>query len=301
MKFILAQPSIKRFKWELDVCLTNLFSLGVKPDDIILLFTDENISIVNHLKNKYSVTCYVHKDDRSDKFYIPAIKPYLWWQFLRENKDMEKETFFYMDSDVIFRELPDFKAIKYNEDLWVASNCNSYLNPSYIESKGSDLLDKMANIVQLNRRKILTLENRSGGAQWIITHPTAEYWYKVYTDCTKMYRMFSNEEPRYIKANGSNYQPIQKWTAEMWSQLWNVLFFEKDVAISTELNFSWATDDIAKWDKNKIYHNAGVTANMRGLFFKGRYFNKEPFNETFSNIDHTKCSWKYIEAIKKVK
>ncbi|KAF3376795.1 hypothetical protein BXA50_13810 [Enterococcus faecium] len=36
MKYILCQPAINRFKWELEVCLTNLKKLGIK--DIVLLF-----------------------------------------------------------------------------------------------------------------------------------------------------------------------------------------------------------------------------------------------------------------------
>ncbi|BDP52986.1 hypothetical protein EfmJHP35_09100 [Enterococcus faecium] len=30
MKYILCQPAINRFKWELEVCLTNLKKLGIK-------------------------------------------------------------------------------------------------------------------------------------------------------------------------------------------------------------------------------------------------------------------------------
>lgn len=39
MKLILCQPAIQRFEWELEVCLTNLQSVGFDMKDVVLLFT----------------------------------------------------------------------------------------------------------------------------------------------------------------------------------------------------------------------------------------------------------------------
>lgn len=299
MKFILAQPAIKRFKWELDVCLTNLRSLGVK--DIVLLFSKFDASIPNYFKRKYGVQCFVYPDLRKDKTYIPSIKPYLWWQFLKENPEMEKETFFYMDADVIFKELPDFTKINYSKDLWVGSNADEYLCPNYIDSKGKDLLSRMANIIQVDEQKVRNLQNRSAGAQWIITQPGTQYWFKVYCDSVKLYKFLNNVELAYVtkyRKIDIKYTPIQKWTAEMWAQLWNLIYFNIDVAISSELDFCWATDDIKRWDAVKIYHNAGVTMDMQDLFFKGLWVNKSPFNANLDYVNKNKCSWKYVQAIK---
>jgi hypothetical protein len=294
----MAQPAIKRFEWELEVCLTNLKSLGVK--NIILLFSQYDDEIPKRLSKKYNIECYVYSDNRDDKSYIPSIKPYLWWQFLKENPNMQNETYFYMDSDVIFREIPDFSKIEYNENLWVGSDTDSYLSPKYINSKGEDLLKKMADIIGVDYDKVAKLDGRSAGAQWIITKPTIDYWEKAYKDCNKLYTFFGSVEKEYIDKNNKDYVPIQKWTSQMWADLWNILYFNKDVTISHELDFSWATDDIHRWDETKIYHNAGVVDDKGDLFFKGKYVDKNPFDDDLSFINKNKCSYKYGEAIKNI-
>ena len=50
MKYILCQPAINRFKWELEVCLTNLKSFGI--NDIVLLFSEHDATIPAYLADK---------------------------------------------------------------------------------------------------------------------------------------------------------------------------------------------------------------------------------------------------------
>src|SRR5699024_12637212 len=54
-------------------------------------------------------------------------------------------------------------------------------------------------------------------------------------------------------------------------------------------------------NKNKIYHNAGVTQDMKDMFFKGDYINKDPFNEDFSHINRNKASYEYTKLITEAK
>ena len=61
MKYILCQPAIPRFKWELDVCLTNLKSIGIK--DIVLLFREQDASIPIYFEEKYNVEVHVYEDN----------------------------------------------------------------------------------------------------------------------------------------------------------------------------------------------------------------------------------------------
>lgn len=298
MYYIMAQPAVNRFKWELEVVLSNLKELGI--ENIILLFSRHDETIPPYLKNKYNIEVYVYDDERDYVNYIPSIRPYLWWKFLESNPHMENEIFFYLDSDVIFRERINYDNIQYSDDVWVGSNTDSYLSPSYIQSKGADLLKKMCDIVMVDYEKIKNLEGKSCGAQWLISKPTSEYWKKTYEDSNKLYQFLDSIEQDYMYKNGKSYVPIQKWTAEMWSQLWNVIYFDKDVEISNELEFCWATDDIHRWDEVKILHNAGVVNDNDGLFFKGKYVDVSPFEDDLSFVDKTKCSFKYVEAIKKV-
>ena len=86
----------------------------------------------------------------------------------------------------------------------------------------------------------------------------------------------------------------------MWSQIWNMPLFGYKPVVSKEFEFAWATDPIENWEKCKIYHNAGVTEDREDLFFKGKYVHETPFNDDLSFVNKDFCSYKYVEAIKKV-
>ena len=289
MKYILCQPATDRFKWELDVCLTNLKSHGIK--NIVLLFQKWDDDIPVYFENKYGVETHVYEDSRDDKSYIPSIKPYLWWQYLAGDPSREKGKYFYMDSDVIFREKLDFRKLPVKDDVWYCSDCNGYLNVDYIRNctNGEQVLKDMANIVGVTVESLETINHNSGGAQWLIKNPTAEYWKKVYDDSNKIYNYFKNLD--------SN---IQKWTAEMWAQLWNMIYFNIGPKIIDEMEFCWATDPLRRWNETKIMHNAGVTADATDLFFKGKYVHSSPFDDDLSFVNKSKVSSKYVDAIKKV-
>lgn len=292
MKLILCQPAITRFEWELEVFLTNAKAVGFKPKDIVLLFARVDDAIPQRLADKYGVNVHMYEDKRTDKTYQPSIKPYLWWQYLAEDGKREQDKYFYVDSDVIFRVKPDFRQLRVTPDRWLCSDCTGYLNLDYIRGckHGKTLLQHMADIVGVTVESLQTINSNSGGAQWVITNPSAAYWHKVYEDSVKLYEYLSHDD--------SN---IQAWTAEMWSQLWNMMYFNIGPMVSPELDFCWATDPVKRWDETKIMHNAGVTADDKQLFFKGKYTDGSPWDDDLSFVDRTKCSSKYVDAIKAVK
>lgn len=292
MKIILCQPAIKRFEWELEVCLTNLKSVGFDMKDVVLLFTVHDSKVPETLSSKYGVDVHTYTDKRSDKQYIPSVKPWLWWQYLAEDPEREKEDYFYFDSDVVFRKRPDFRKLKAKPDRWLCSDTNGYLNLNYIKQckNGEQVLTRMADIVGVTVASLETINHNSGGAQWLISHPSADYWRKVYADSIRLWQ--------YLQTVDSN---IQKWTAEMWSQLWNMMYFNIGPAISDELDFCWPTDPVKRWNETKIMHNAGVTVDDKRLFFKGKYVNHTPFEDDMGFVDKTKCSYKYAQAVKAVK
>ncbi|MBO1513262.1 hypothetical protein [Metabacillus bambusae] len=294
MKYILCQPAIKRFEWELEVCITRLKKLGIK--DIVLLFSQWDNSIPDYFREKYQVEVHVYDDRPRDKNYIPSVKPYLWMKYLEEDRSRETDTYFYLDSDVLLREIPKVTPTK---QMWYASDCKEYIGIDYIDSKGSDLLDQMCEVIGIDS-SIIRENTPIGGAQWVINNPTHEYWKKVYEDSVKLYKFLSSIEYKYVRKNGLGYTPIQKWTAEMWAQLWNVYHFGKTVKCVDELDFCWPTNDLNRYYETKIYHNAGVVDDHQNLFFKGKYVNETPFNDDFSIIDRSKASIEYVKAIKEV-
>lgn len=225
-------------------------------------------------------------DDRDDRSYIPSVKPYLWTKYLQEDKSRENESYFYLDSDVIFRKIPD---IQPNKDIWYGSDCNHYLGVDYIDSTGNGIFEEMCKIVGVDANKIREL-NPGVGAQWVISNPTYEYWNKVYHDSNYLYRYLSS----------MTHSKIQKWTAEMWAQLYNIYLFGKDTEVHEELDFSWSTDPVHRYYETNMLHNAGVTSDKKDLFFKGKYDLNSPFKEDLSFVNPNKASIKYVEAIKQV-
>lgn len=279
----MCQPAIYRFEWELEVALTRMRKLGI--ENIVLLFSRSNDQIPLYLKAKYGVEVHVYDDNRRDKSYIPSIKPYLWAKYLQEDRSREQETYFYLDSDVIFREIPEVLPAN---DVWYGSDCSSYLGIEYIDSKGDKLLESMCKVIGIDP-EMIRRENPVAGAQWVITNPTFDYWLKVYYDSIKLHKFLSRTD-----------STIQKWTAEMWAQLWNVYYFGLTTETHKELDFSWSTDKVERYYETKICHNAGVIDDKQGLFFKGKYVHKSPFKDDLSFVDTTKVSIKYVDALKEV-
>lgn len=285
IRFIMCQPAIYRFEWELEVALTRLKKLGI--DDIVLLFSRHNSKTPVYLRDKYDVEVHVYDDGRNDRNYIPSIKPYLWSRFLKEDRSRENDSYFYLDSDVIFREIPK---VDPDPNVWYGSDCGHYLGVEYIDSTGKGIFEEMCRIIGVDPDFIRS-QNPVIGAQWVISNPTYEYWNKVYEDSNRLYRYL----------NSRTYSNIQKWTAEMWAQLYNVYYFGKTTEVDNELDFSWATDPVERYYETNIFHNAGVLEIHNDLFFKGKYTRTSPFKEDFSFVNKNRASIKYVEAIKEVR
>lgn len=290
MKYLLAQPAIIRFQWEVDVALTNIRSLD--PDTpIVLLFTEDDMGVVNHFEGRYpNLEIHHYPDGRRDKRYPPTTRPYLVYKYLQEDPRRERETYFQIDSDVIFREIPDWQAIDIQPKECVASDCGGYLDYNYLITRenGQKIVQGFADI--LNIDVSIIKETPGGGAQWLISQPTAQLWYHIWQDSDALYNFLGP-----IKSD------IQKWTAEMWAQLYNLRKFGYTVRLHPELDFCRPTDDIKMWDIVKILHNAGVTGpSAQSLFFKGKYTHNVPFGEDFSWVRRDKAGLKYVEAINNV-
>lgn len=294
MKYVMAQPAVPRFEWEVKVAIYGLLKADILKEDIIILFSRHEETVVEEIK-KLGVSVHTYQDERYDSEYIPSLKPYLMYRYLEEDISRENETYFFMDSDVIVREEPSINAneyTRYDQRIWHGSNCNGYLNYDYIIQckNGQQILEDMAYIVEVSVEEIKLINSQNIGAQYIMTKPSKEYFHKVYVDSIKLWK--------YIKDKDTN---LQKWTVEMWSTLWNMIFFGIMPRVSEDLEFAWATDSRTDWYENKIYHNAGITQDMKDMFFKGDYINKDPFNEDFSHINKDTASYEYTKLITEAK
>jgi hypothetical protein len=210
--------------------------------------------------------------------------------FLEEYPENKNETYFYTDPDVIFTKKFKMNDLEKN-NTWYVSDTKSYLNSKYIESKGVELLSEMCNIVGIDKNIVIDNDENAGGAQIIFKNTDYHFWDKVEKDSEKLFEHMINTSNKYNPEH-----PIQAWTAEMWSTLWNAWLFKHETKIIKKLNFSWATDLINKWGDNNIYHNAGAVLDDNTYFVKTKY-QSSPFKKEIK-CSEKYCSFNYLKEIK---
>lgn len=285
--FILGQPSVKRFVWEAEVCLTSLFAL-LPEAKVVMVWDKTDVDGVLELSQKFpKVKMFLYDDERQDKSYPATTRPYLFCRLFSHNPKLETGNYIQIETDIIFRQLP--KLPELDGDSVFGADCGGYIDYDYLRTRknGEMIIDGMAEILSVDRKLI---ERTPGiGAQYFYSNPTADLWWHIWQD--------SNLIKRFLDPIDSD---IQKWTAEMWAQVYN---FAKDgysVAIDKEFNHCTPTDNIDMWDQRNILHNAGVVGEgAHGLFYKGGYTHQSPFNEDLSWVRRDKVGWHYARAIEK--
>lgn len=340
--FMSAQPDVPYFHWQVEVMIHNFMKSGINPNWIEVLWAHPGTPSPEllALARKYSyVRFFMYKKSVPDNFgYIPILRPDILEQHFIRFPELRGDVIFYHDSDIIFRELPDFDSM--HDDLfWYLSDTISYIGSNYIKSKSPELFAELCEISNVS--PILVQENQmnSGGAQHLMKFVNAEYWKNVKNDALAMYKYMAQKETqerillmeeiandkrllneemisgditltneefneRILKIDEKlkKYNPIQKWCADMWAVLWGALKIGAQPRISPGLSFSWGTSTLADYENHNIMHNAGVTTNQDGtLFYKGEFINQNPFIADFSKINPNTASAKYVEAILYVK
>ena len=201
-----------------------------------------------------------------------------------------KEIYFYTDPDVIFIKKPKLTTFE-NDNVWYLSDTRSYLNSSYIKSKSEQLFIEMCGIVGIDPKIVEDNDDNAGGAQLIIKNTDSKFWEKVELDSENLYKHMLNTSTKYNPEF-----PIQAWTAEMWSTIWNAWYFGHETKIVEQLDFCWATDLIKKWKTTTIFHNAGAVIDDGTYFLKTKY-QVSPFNKDLK-CSNEYCSYNYVKEIK---
>lgn len=295
MKYFCCQPANTYYTWQVEVLINNFVKVGINPNDINILCSISNDEIPMDwlkLQNHYnSINFFFYNDTREQTLYIPSIYFNLMKQHLQKYPNLKNEVLFLHDSDIIFTKTPNFEDMCRNNS-WYLSDTNSYINYDYIVSKGNGIYDKMCEIIGIDKLIPKLLNSNSGGAQYIVKDTDFHFWEKVENDSIALYKYFCEIEPMWDK----DFYPIQKWTAGMWSLLWNAWYFGHETIVDKRLEFGWVTDSIDTINDKGILHNAGVVDSMSGLFYKGKYINSLPYNSN-EIIDDTKASYKYWQEI----
>ena len=315
--FVSAQPDVPYFHWQCEVYLNNFIELGIKPENIFVLFGLVNkateLSEGAEQLKKYTPNIIGIIDKRDKKHYIPSIKPYLIYEWLRQDKK-RGELFFLHDSDIVFNYLPDFDCLLNDDYIYMSDtrgyidfnylkDCDDRYNDEYTLMDPGQLIREMADIIGVDPQQIKKNDIHSGGAQYLFKNQDFHYWYKIYKDSTALYDKLMRFHRKYPISPGE----IQFWTAEMWSVLWNTWWWGMETRLTDELNFCWATDNISLCETNPILHMAGVTEkDKQDKFYKGDFIKNNPLEllknqpSCFDYVNKSSSTYKYINEMKKI-
>ena len=313
--FVSAQPDVPYFIWQIKLYVHNFIEKGINPNKIhvVLGLVQGNTKPSKQSEELKELGVNVHYfvDERVKKHYIPSIKPYLISKWIQSNPEFGK-LFFLHDADIIFRDLPNFEELL-NDNTCYLSDTIGYIGYDYImdccgryeqkhpNTEKGQLISEMSEVIGVDVDIIKTNQKNSGGGQYLIKNSNCELWDKIYKDSIKLYDQMLNYQKRFPINPGQ----IQFWTAEMWALLWNLWMYGFETKITDEMSFSWATDDIKKYEQHPILHMAGVTDNLKTTkFYKGDYINMDPILKMRENPNHfdyinkDSSTIKYMENMK---
>ncbi len=307
MIYLSAQPDKYYFLWQLRLQLFNFSSLEIPREQIhVLIGFDPEKGLHPHFQpfvesNLYAQV-FVYPDRRVDKRYEASIVQHLIAQHLTVYPELEKETLFVHDSDMVFRTLPDINTLLF-DDQWYASYSGWYMGGNYIVNNGGmKTFLEMCEIVGIAPNLVLGEESFAGGAQYLLKHTTAAFWAKAERDGNALNALLKSQSNKQ-----GIYNPdlpdsgVNPWYGSMWSVWWNALLVGKRLHTDSRLNFCWADDPEAAWEACSILHYSCKNATVRKgdpYFRKMTYVYTPPFYANLSHIDPCSCSGKLVGIIK---
>jgi hypothetical protein len=296
LKLISAQPATKYYAWQVEVYLTQFLRLGYNPKDIHIVagYTydiDQSWADLYHAYPDVEIQFYKYKETD----YAPAMQSAVLAQHFKKFEWLKDCAIFFHDADFVFTKYFDFSPFL-NEETWYFSDTISYIGADYIKSKSPSILDIMCATVGIDRSVVEANQQNSGGAQKLMKNVTSDYWMEVNVHSNNLYALL--KKVSHIKPEDHQYG-IQIWTASMWAELWTAWKRGFIVEVPKEFDFCWATCHISRWDELSFFHNAGVAAPNRGLFYKGDFIDRLPYGVDV-DVDMDHCSRRYYELIQSV-
>jgi hypothetical protein len=198
--FVTAQPDVPYFHWQVKIYVHNFTSLGVNSNDIHVVFStlgNNKLSEAANSLKELGINVHTYKDERTNKTYIPSIKPYLISKWLEQYPQFGN-CFFLHDADIIFRELPNFDELL-NDNISYLSDTIGYIGYEYImdccrryekqhpTTNQGQLLQEMCDVIGIDVNIVKDNQLNSGGGQYIIKNTDHKLWEKIYNDSTPLY------------------------------------------------------------------------------------------------------------------
>jgi hypothetical protein len=298
IRFICAQPATLFYAWQVEVMLQNFISVGININNVeIVCNIEDNVPPEwSKLANGYAARFFFYYDKRETKHYVSSIRPNILKQHFEAYPELKDDAIFYHDCDIVFTKPIEWYKFTF-DNKWYGSDTRFYISHDYIISKGEDILDKMCEIVNIDKQVIKDNELNCIGAQYLMKGIDATFWANVEKDSEKLFKEITEISIQKRLANPS-YHELQIWCADMWAVLWNGWKLGYETIVHDDLKFSWATSNQKTWDECFIYHNAGAVNSNSGIFYKSDYNYKLPYNEEL-DIKKDTASYNYWQLIQK--
>ena len=290
-----SQRDSNYFIWQLLVQERNFEKVGIDLKDVYHLIGYNNVSNPEweKWKSKFKSNLVFIQDTRESKHYLLSLRFFLLSEFFKANPALVNKYVLHIDSDVIFREELLLETMM--DGRVHLSDTDHYTGYThFVQTRVPEILEDMCRIVGIDSNIIKT--KKAGGAQWFFTgldwnfFKTCEiqseqmhlnYFAKINYYKSKFYGCEENAETiRQIENSATTKFNFQHWTFEMWVWLWNMWKLGIKTFNNSDLDFSWATDSIDRYNQCSIFHNAGI-ANGDVRFNKQNYINTFPFNKNF--------------------
>lgn len=329
-KFIVCTPDDLYFCSEVEIQLNNFRQFEYTHDMFVLVFQDgkeqQEIykSYWDKLQQLYSEVTFLFYSNPNlkqlQKVYPQICRIWMLSELYTQFPELSNEYIFYLDSDVLIT-----KHINWSEfisDGTCYMSRTNYIGAQYFDNKKSDvmfhkreeynkrdILQSLCNIVGIDKQTVIDNELNTGGCQYLLTGIDANFWKKVINDCIQIRLQALNINQQYFV---SEEKGLQSWCADMWAVLWNLWKLGIKTSCPELLNFSWASSPIEEYNKNAIFHNAGVNSKFievdnrkHRMYYKGdirfRTSSITPFDiDDFGEISREFCGYHYINAIKSV-
>jgi hypothetical protein len=264
----------------------------LKLEVVILHETEEPSLWAKKLAERFNVSIYKIVNESTEK-YKGQFKQLGAYLRINDSLKPQLENVLAVDSDVILNKNIDYHTLL-ESNSWKMSDCSSYLNYDYLKKNLTDeQITKLGDVVGITLDEIKSM-NKVGGAQYIYPNVTEnkDVFKKMSSDAVKIYSILNE-----FVENGSK---IQKWTADMWSQAWNIYKLGNYTVEKDSMSFAWATTPLSERNKYAFTHFAG-SPKEEGTFKKTKH-SGNIFKEDLKYVTYKEnCAYHWYTLIERYK
>ncbi len=309
MIIISAQPDTPFYEWQLEIQFLNLIDLGFNLKDyhVLVSYPEDPSDRIMKLRERYpTVTWGFYKDSRNDTCsYVSSLRPHILKQHFKENIWLARERFLYIDSDVIFRELPYVHTLN-DDDTWYFSRTD-YISVHKIKEKGDHILSDMCRIVDVDMQLVESGPN-NGGAQMWINNVDSVFWQELEVKGTRIHDYLTISGPIAAKIwqskTGSpieEYKRLDPYLADMWTILWMGLGKGKRIQVDPILDFCIPQNPLSKWEDCTMLHYSLMNNCSDSEYFHKRHFIKGvDLDWKREDVKTDVCGVKYVEYLERM-